>query len=184
MPEVPVGVARPAHAPHGAVPNRASVTGLKANGSNHAFPRPMPPRISTSVLHLVGALRVSWRVERRAGRGDVERRAAGEAQDVVHLPAADDRRHHAAAVQPAAPGPNGSSVRFVICRLCVRSNGLIARSGGRTPGSGSGRAVAVAARRRCPSTSTACSRRRAGTRWRSVDRAAPAARRSGCRRWS
>ena len=24
------------------------------------------------------------------------------------------------------PGPNGSSVRFVICRLCVRSNGLIA----------------------------------------------------------
>ena len=24
-------------------------------------------------------------------------------------------------------GPNGSSVRFVICRLCVRSKGLIAR---------------------------------------------------------
>src|SRR5262245_50338768 len=40
----------PRTARHGAVPNRASVTGLNASGSNHGLPRPMPPRIWTSGL--------------------------------------------------------------------------------------------------------------------------------------
>ena len=83
------------------MPNRASVTGLNANGSNQAFARPMPRRISTSDFTWSArcALR---RVQRRAAAVMSERRAAGEADDVVHLPAADDRGEHAAAVQPAA----------------------------------------------------------------------------------
>ena len=61
----------------------------------------MPPRIWTSD-DLVGALIVLRRVQRRAGRRDAERRAAVEAEDVVHLPAADDLREQPAVVQPPA----------------------------------------------------------------------------------
>src|SRR5262249_13313268 len=53
------------------------------------------------LLDLVGALTACRRVQRRARCGDIERRAAVEAEDIVHLPPAQNLRQHPFA-QPTA----------------------------------------------------------------------------------